>query len=216
VAVDPAVLEEITQLPAKSQASAFLRAAREVDPAAVRVTGRRSRTLSALEVARIKYKEQTVAPHVMADPGGSGNASPLEVAIGNAYSGDDDYDDRYSEADEDVDDQDYPDDDVDPYEGQDLADLAMDADDARLEEYDALRSGRRWPPPSPDPCVCSKRVELRGFDADDYVKVHLTFRTRDERQVGLYECPTTGRRWHQDWPNVGPSSWGETRLRQLR
>jgi hypothetical protein len=211
VEVDQTVLEEITKLPAKSQGSAFLRAAREIDPAAVRTTGRRSPTLSSQEVAYINHKEQTVAPGVMADPGGSGGASPVELAIGRAYSGDDDYDDR---------DDDWDEDEAgayeDEYEAEEALALALDADDAGLEEYDALRSGSQWPTPDPDPCVCTQQVFLRGSPADVYVEDHLTFTSREEDEAGLYVCPTTGRRWHQDWPSAGPSSWGNTRLRQLR
>jgi len=210
VSLESSVLGKIEQLPADRQGEAFLRAARKVDPDAVRTTGRRSRTLSSREKAHIKYKETTVAPEVMSDPGVSEDASPMEFAIGRANAGDDEYDDHDDDSDGDAE-EDYD----DPHEFDTALDLALDADDAGLEEYEALRERRRWPTPEPDPCVCGQRAELRGLGAGCYVQQHLTFASRDETQVSLYLCPSTGRKWHQDWPNAGPSSWGDTRLRQL-
>ncbi len=214
VSVDPAVLKKIAELPAQSQGAAFLRAAREVDPDAVRTTGRRSRTLSSKEIAYMKHKEATVAPHIMSDPGGSDDASPMELAIGQAYTDNADYDEPYDSSAFDSDDAEDLDDRYDELEQEEIRALELDAADAGIEEYEAAQQGRIGP--EPDPCVCAERVELWGPEADSYVCEHLEFSGRDESSAGLYLCPSTGRKWHQDWPHAGPSSWGDTRLRQLR
>ncbi len=192
VPVDPAVVEKIDRMPAEERGEAYLREARKLNPHAVRTTGRRSRTLSSREEEQIEYMEATVAPQVMAS------------AISSAYSGDDAWDDDDMEG--------YD----DGYEFDEALDMALDADDAGLEEYEAQRAGRPWPTPVADPCVCGQRGELRGSEADLYVQEHLIFISRDAREIGLFVCPGRGRRWHQDWPHVGPSGWGDTRLRQLR
>lgn len=68
----------------------------------------------------------------------------------------------------------------------------------------------------PMKCICQEITELKGNEADDYVKNHLQEISVDaENWQGTYECPLTGFKWLRDYPNSELHGGGSPRLRKI-